>query len=425
MTACHLLILDLTSPVARAVLVDGVGGEVPPGGLRLPWRVALRLEGDEILTLAGDEVADTRSDGRSLVFDRLDLDLQRIGDEQLQFDLAGGFWHTLCRRLEEHGMLEDGGHAAGYVITPHSYTPTLLRNFRAACASEPRMMVAGFVDEALALALGFVRSEHFDRAVVEDGSSAHTSFCLVTAVGSEQVEVTYFNYCEEAAPRRRRRIEIRDFFRATSGDLGARLRSRQWPQELTGLFSELALIADRELPDVVRSDIERALAGAGCTPSRYGVADLQRLKAGGVSVLANSALGRGDESCEYEVEAAVGIGVQVSREEICPVLPPETLARLHDFPHTARKAFRLRAGPSERLELRLCCGFTGRADEALTLGSVALNPGDLGALRPSSPADLVVTVSLDTPGGGDFSVSTFPEGVEIGRASFTLPGLIV
>ena len=413
----RIIIADLTREVARVGLaaLDDPTVEVS-ADFGLPQRVAIRQEEAGLITLAGEEEASVRSDARTLVFNRLHKLLPRVGDAELRSRLIGALWRALCEELEKSGLVRPEGNCVGYVIPHHLSTQPLLEEFRAVCAGASVQPV-GFVHEAAALILGFVRSPLFPKVFPTGGERA--TICLVVAYDEMGVDVACFDYSDARPPRRE--LVIRDFFHSTCVGLKKALEGRAWSGAVTHLIS----VEDEEVAGGALAALVAVLQGddGAAAKKRFQTPGAHRLKIKGAAYVAQCCHGRGDPAAEFSISSAYNVGVQIDLKRFHPIMDGQQASMVYDFPRRAAQTFALQGQPGGELRLNLCCGYSERMAEAIPLGVMGVATGEL-ARGAGRGAAVTVAVTLDAPGGGQFMLETPETGRPLGSQSFVLPSLV-
>lgn len=421
MTGGRLVIADWTGGAARVgVFAHGARGWRPEPPFVVPARIAVGLEregGPRVL--AGAEAGGVQEDADTLLFEHPVRDLPLMEDAELQDLLLKGFWGAVSRGLAERGLLRLGEETAGYVVTPHRFPQPLLTSFIAGCAGERPLRLAGCVQEAAALALGFLRSDDFRR----EGGAALTggacTVCLVAAGDEQTVDVVCFDYAREATGIHR--VLIRDFFRTACAEVSGRLLECDW----LGAFSLLAVAVGDALPESARVALEALLPASdgGGTVMRLPAARAAELKLLGAAHVAFCAAGRAPDAEEYDVAHACHVGLQVDQKHFHPIIDKGAWSQSADFPRPAAQAFRLRGHAGHALRLNLYGGYSTLVSDAVPLGSTTLWQDELSRLKGSSSA-LTAVVRMDAPGSGELLVGVLPENRVLRRQPFTLPGLV-
>lgn len=414
----RIIIADLTRAEARVGLATlGESAVEVPDDFRVPQRVAVRQGATGLSTVGGEAAADARADAHTVVFNRLHKLLPRMGDAGLRSRLAAAAWGALCLGLERRGFVEPATRAAAYVIPHHLSTQTLLEEFRTACAGASVRPV-GFVHEAAALVLGFVRAPLLPEAFPAGDQRA--TICLVVAYDETGVEVACFDH--SAAGTARRRLLIRDFFHTTCVGLKKALEGRPWAGAVTHFVS----VEDEGVRGGALEALIEVLqsGGAGATKKRVQTQGAHRLKIEGAAYVAQCCHGRGDPSEEYSVSNAYSVGVQVDSKRFHAVLDGQEASAADHFPRRASQTFALQGQHGGKLRLNLCCGYSGRISEAIPLGDVVLPAGEFGRGVSRKPA-VTVAVVLDATGGGQFVLETAGTKRPLATQSFVLPGLLL
>lgn len=411
-----IVIADLARDAARVGLAAlGDQSVEVPAEFALPQRVALVLGDAGIVALAGGAAAGARTDAHTLVFNRLQKSLPRVGDSELRSRLAAANWGALCEELTGRGLVGPEG-CVGYVIPHHLSTQPLLEEFRAACAASSVRPV-GFVHEAAALALGFVRSPLLTKTL--DGGGGRATFCLLVASDESEVDVVCFDYSAEHPPRRE--LLIRDFFHADCAGLSKSLEGRSWAAGITHLVSveDEAVEAESLAPLVALFKAD----GARVEKRRFKASAARRLKIGGAAHVARCCHGRGGAGEEYSISNAYGIGVQTDRKRFHPIIDGLTASAVEDFPRRAEQTFALRGQPGAQLRLDLRCGYSDRVAETIPLGVATVGVSDL-ARRAGRGEAVNVAVTLDAPGAGQFTLESATTRRPLASLPFVLPSLV-
>jgi hypothetical protein len=413
--------VDWTRGAARVGLfAESLRGWQLESELRLPARLVVRLEQPEGLrVLAGDEASDAREDAATLIFENPVRDLPHMDDTEFQTTLLRGFWRALTKRLSEGGLLRAGEQVAGYVLPPANSPLPMLENFRASCAGERPLRLAGSVHEAAALVLGFLRSEAFRLDESRVLSAEPLSICLVVACDERTVDVACFDY---ALPKpKSHSILIRDFFQTTCAELSTRLGDCDWLGSSSLIFS----IEDTAAPSSMQSALDaslHAVTSGGLTLQGRQMREAPQLKLKGGAHIALCAAGRAPDDQEYDVAHACHIGLQIDQQHFHPVVNKDAWAHLKEFPHLSAQAYRMRGLPGNAVRLNLYSGYSTRVAEAVPLGHTMLWREDLAQLTGS--AALTAAVRLDAPCRGEFLLGLMPENRTLRRQQFTLPGLV-
>lgn len=402
------------------IFAEGVRGWLLESELSLPARLAVRQEQADVLrVMAGEEAAEAREDAGTLVFEQPARDLPLMEDPELQTLLLAGFWRALTSELLLRGLLRDGEQAAGYVVPSHRFPLPLLECFRAAGAGERPLKLSGFVREAAALVLGFLRSEAFRSEAGAMQSGAPLTICLVAPSDEQAVDVACFDYERETPTCQR--VLIRDFFQTTRAEASERLRDCDW----LGGLSLLVLVEHPALhasaQSAFRATLEAVAAGVACP--RWQLDTAPKLKLYGGAHVALCAAGRAPDEQEYDISHVCHIGLQIDQQHFRPIVTKDAWSHLTGFPHLAAQAFRLRGHPGNAMRLNFYSGYSTRVADAVPLGHTILRQEDV--TRLTGPATLTAAVRLDTPGSGEFLLGLLPENRVLCRQAFTLPGLVV
>jgi hypothetical protein len=286
------------------------------------------------------------------------------------------------------------------------------------CVRETPLCLVGFTNAAVALILGFLRSEEVSSEWIQIVRSQQATVCLVVASDESTVDVACFDYAF-AAPRQHR-ILIRDHFQTTCGGLLSRLRDCDW----LGSFSQLVVIEDPTLPQSAQSALTvplQAISDA-VKPYRQKVTNASQLSVRGASHLALCASGRASDDQEYDIGHSCHIGIQIDQQYFEPVIAKKSWKNVTEFPHLAAQTFRLRGRPGDALRLNLFSGYSTRVADAVPLGYTILAQEELTHL--SDAGAFTAVVRLDASGSGEFLLGLIPENRVVHRQPFRLQGLV-
>lgn len=412
------MIVDLTGPEA-SVSVRGKRGSSAgaPSEFTLPWAVAFRYRDSALLELAGEDVRNLVEDDDTILFDRLHEDLHRIQDAETQEKIIRTLWDAIRRNAAELKLLNSGGRAVAHVIVPYQYPQPLLESFREVCTTEERdIVLRGFINEAVAVAVGFVRSPYFSS---DTSGMTSARICLIATDVPDDTTVVCFDYRKELPNRYF--IRIQDFFHAPCASLAERMRSAAWLSGTHGLFS----LATPRLGEEQSADLERALSRVvGPMVIRNTIDDVHMLKRNGATHLAACCLGQAKGNEEFVISAAADIGVQMNRRSIYPMVRREGVMGEREYPHEAVTIFKLNKLPDHELEVNLYGGFSGWVDESVQLASARISVEELAVQPKKSDLELIVTVKLESVGQGEFKIDRARGGVSLAVGEFTLPGLV-
>lgn len=419
----RLLILDLTEDTPRAMAAGG-GQEtfdIPAETLR----VALRAEPDGLppglppglVDRAGAEAVEWLEDDRTLVVEKAVECAPMIEDAELQTRLLRAVWDAIRREVEQRSQAR---RTLGYIIPPANYPVELLERWRRCCAEDRSFKIAGFVTEAAALTVGFLQSEFFKQAASDGDLSAPGAIGLIVADG-DAIEVVCFDY--DLDPSGRRRARIRDRFRTDCDSFAARLNASDWLNRLSSLVSLKSPDFDHRSQEVFAA-VQEAV-GRDVKRRTFRTPSPSLLKLQGAAHVARCCAGRGDLPDEYVIETAFNVGLRISQHQAHPILRKEDAARIAAFPHEAVKTFKLRGVPGAEWRLSLYCGYSELVAESTLLGSCLLKRPELKKLADSGATTLAASVRLDAPGAGELILRLLPDDQVVGRAPFTLPGLVI
>lgn len=367
---------------------------------------------------AGADAVDIQEDERTIVFDRLGRDLSRIDDPELQTELLNCFWHELHQELLQRRILVEGQAAPVFVIPPVRFPPALLERFRVECAKETPLRLIGFINPAVALVLGFLRSAEVSGQLVQIVGQDQATVCLVVASGELTVDVVCFDYAF-ASPRQHR-ILVRDHFQTTCEGLLSRLQKCDW----LGSFSRLVVIEDLTLPQSAQSTLNVPLDAISdaVTPHHRKLANASQLSLKGAAHVALSATGRAPDEQLYEIMRACHIGLQIDKQSFEPIIAKNSWKTETEFPLFAAQTFRVLGRPGDALRLNLYGGYSTRVADAVPLGQTMMAQEELAELTVAGVFTAVVR--LDTPDSGEFVLGILPENRALSRQSFSLPGLV-
>jgi hypothetical protein len=416
-----IAVVDLTGASVRVGVLDAGGRGAHVEQVRSsPWCVAVRLEGDELSVSSGEEASEAGDDPATLLFDRLGEDLPRIGDPELQDLIVKNYWGALWQRPECRDLIAGRRPAFAFAVSPHLYTLPLLARFRRACAGIDDVKLASFAHEAVCLIFGALRSDLFRRETSGEDFSAPATICVVAA-REDGVDVACFDYCRASASARR--VVVRDFFRADCFSLAARLRSGDSGGALDGLLT----LEHPGLSGPAQSALDEALAmlPARRWSARQTTEQVYSLKVEGGAYVARCCLGKADGREEYEVETSYNIGVQCDSEHFVPVVTKEAARRQAHWPRTFNRAFKLHGQSRHETRLNFYGGYSDRVDEAILLGSALLPRGESDTVPGGTLADILVAVSLHSPGSGEITIGLLPDNRAVSNLRFALPGLVV
>ena len=409
--------VDLTRPEAT-VRVTGRRGRSAgaPVELTLPWAVAFRLQGSAVRGFAGDDLSNLLEDSETILFDRLHEDLPRIQPKSAK-RIVSTFWEAVRSKLRQRGLLDLDGKLKVHVIVPYQYPQTLLESVREGCAgAEPAVLLQGFINEALALVMGFVRSPYFTS---DTSGMTSARICLMTIEAGDLCNVVCFDYFKEQPARHF--IRIQDFFKATCAELPARLKSTTWLDSTHGMFC----LTPRELAEEHRKELEQTLNSA-TRPMviRHSVNNAHELTLAGGTHLAACCLGQGESGDDFVISTAIDIGVQVNQSSMYALVRREGLAGERAYPHERVETFKLSRLSENDLEVNLYSGFSESLTDCVQLSSARIPVKDLSLSQKRSSAELTIAVSLDSPGHGTFGINRALDGQILAKGEFTLPGLI-
>lgn len=420
MNSQQIVVVDWTRSAARVgVFAQSVRGwQLQSEVNLLPRLVVRREQGDALRVLAGEKATEIREDANTLAFEQPARDLSRIEDPELQSLLLAGFWHSLGQSLVERGHLRADNEAASYVVPPHQFSQPLLERFRISCAAERPLKFLGSVQEAVALVIGFLRSETLHPEDAAAPSNEPVTIGFVVACDEQTIDVVCFDYTR--ATRALHRVVIRDFFQSTCAELSTRLHECDW----LGLFSQLVIVEDPALPAAVQAALSVPLQAiaAGVRLQRHQLPAVSQLKLRGAAHIALCALGYTLDEHQYDIAHACHIGVQIDQQHFQPVISKDEWAQLTEFPYLAAQAFHLRGQPGSALRVNLYSGYSTGVADAVPLGHTMLWQEDLAQVAGATA--LIAAIRLDAPSGGEFSVGLMPENRALLRQPFTLPALV-
>jgi hypothetical protein len=410
------MIVDLTGPEAWISMFGTRGPAAESSSeFSLPWAVAFQYRDGSLLKLAGEDLRDLAEDDGTILFDCLHEDLHRIQDEKAREQIIRTFWDAIRLNTAERRQLPVGQRAVAHAIVPYQYPQPLLESFRAVCVSEERdLVLRGFINEAVAVVVGFVRSPYF---IAETSGVTAARICLVVTDVPDDTMVICFDYRKELPAHCF--IRIQDFFRTSCVGLAERMRSAAWLSDTHGLFS----LASARLGEEQSVELERALGRVvGPMVVRNPIEDVRELRRSGATYLAACCLGRGEGDEEFVISAAADIGVQMNRESIYPIVRREASVGEREYPHEAVTIFKLNQLPEHELEVNLYSGFSGWVDDSVRLASARISVKELASQL--NKAELIVTVNLKAVGHGVFRVDRAFDGRSLATGEFTLPGLV-
>jgi hypothetical protein len=320
-----------------------------------------------------------------------------------------------------NGLIDGRRQAVGYVIPNRRFPLTLLESFREECADDEICKLAGFAHEALALVIGFIRSNIFQEAAVEIDSSVPTTLCLVMTYDEDDIDVVCFDYYRTAPANHR--ILIRDFFNTTCAGLAESLRGSDWLGEPSVLFS----LETPSLPENQQALLNTTLDAVSLNlwNRRCSALDAHELKIEGCAYIARCSVGRGEIANQYIIETSYQIGMQINQKQFHPVLTKEELSAVKEFPQTFRRAFKLKGKAGNEMRISFYSGYVGWINDSTPLGQLRLSKNELTILSRNASAALLVSVTLDAPGSGQCRLELLPGKRLIGDLPFRLSGLVV
>jgi hypothetical protein len=410
-----IVIIDLTSPFA-VVSVFSPKAKQRRRSFTLPASLMVERQADGQLR-AGAIDRNVALKSRDVVcFRDLAYELPRIEDASVRAFLLQSFLQLVSQELAARGLIQSDDQAATYLIVAPVFVLPDLDGLRLAC-HQPPLSVCGFFQEALALSVGFLRSEFAARIQTELQTSGRVTACLMVAIDETRIEIACLNLSFE--PPNRYQIEICDFFKSECDQLSLRLRESDW----LGSFSRLLLVTAHDLPPLTIATVA-ALAEAiadDAVTERHVSDDVSDLKTRGAEYIAACAERESEDDLSYLVTHACHIGVQVSHDQFRPIFSKSDVRLIENFPAMAAQGFRLR-GPKEPLRLNFYAGYSTRIDEAALIGQVTVTPSEQSQLTGE---DILTTViQLDTAGAGELSVGRMPANEVWQRAQFCLAGLV-
>jgi len=419
MRSSNTIIFDLTGEKVSAGIIGDAPGELMMLEEFAPdLRVALgRVDGQIRAWM------DAQSHGiperlRSLVFDHLNDCLPRIEDEDLQSLIVAALWRYLGDGCSERGLIAREARTRAYVIVQNHPAPALER-FRTACATEERINLAAFPNEAASLVMGAIESGEV-RDVAAADCLMPAPVCLIVAYTDRHIEVCSFELM--MVGKTKHRIFIRDFFRTGSADLAAELQNRH-------VFEDLrlaVLFESSKLSERSQKSLQQAVRGPSWKTalSQRPLVELLVLKMRGAAHLVRETEGWSGRPVEYDIETAFNIGFRAEGERFQSVFTQDELRGAVRYPVASSGAFRFHPRPANDVVIRACCGYSNRVEESTTLGELTIPRPDIDEIFRHKRAVLSMQIRLESAGKGEFSLGILPTGRTIGSQTFTIPSLM-
>jgi hypothetical protein len=410
------IVVDLTTPNVIVAACDRGSSRVRKS-FSFPFAVAFRLENHNVSDLSGKTVSDIEEDDRTILFDHLNDDLQRIEDVDLQRRIIGSIWTRLCQEVSQGRSIDSAERRSVFFVTPNTYPASLLAEFRRVCRANGGYVIGSVINEALAFVLGFVSANHISPVLSKSSSTELILLGATSTNGAELAHITLRAGPLDGEPT----IRINEFFRTSYRKLSKRLLEASFlantdsvivlesgklvKQSQTAVDTVLGEISDKSLIRTVTDDVDNIKL------------------TGGEYVAMRSLGGRTSQEQRFTIEAPTTIGVQITQNGICPILHKEDVPHDVIFPFVAKKAFRLRDNSQENVRLNLYSGLSSRVSESVLLAAVSVPIVRL-ARTSASLSDLAVRIVLESPNKGEYEVG-LPFGNQIlASGDFNVPPLI-
>ncbi|HEX8174605.1 MAG TPA: hypothetical protein VF543_05745 [Pyrinomonadaceae bacterium] len=416
----QIIIADLTKEMTRiGITSTDTGKVIVPENFNFPLRVAVRHSPSGLLTLAGDEVTDAKADAQTLVFNRLNRLLPRIEDEELQVQLSSALWSALCTTLARDGLIDSEKRNVGYIIPHHLSTQSLLENFRIASAGENRVSICGYVHEATALVIGFLRSLNFK--LDEMDFSSMKTILLILVHDEQNIEVVCFNYAKESASHHH--ILVRDFFHTSGDQLYERFAESDWLKDLSLIIS----VENASIPEEGRRGLISSLEPlAGATAKkRYYTGGTAKLKIKGAAYIAQCCEGQTTASDEYHIATAFNVGIQIDQQRFHPLLTKDEMAGIETYPHQIAQPFKISGEPGPELSINLLCGYGEQVRDSILLCRMKITGDSLAKITREKEPLILVVLRFDSPGSGEVVLGPVSGNQTLERRKFILPGLVL
>jgi hypothetical protein len=413
------IIFDMTGPKTRIGVLPQSDGQVRLVEEFAPnFRVAIAQIGNDLIALADGEAGKALDGTSTLSFDHLDICLPLVEDEELQSQIIRTFWTFLCQAVFDRRLGDNSG-VTSCVIVRHNYSVPLLERFREACASDGRIRLFTFLNEAASLVIGTLNSEILQDLDAWDAFAPAVS-CLIVAYDDQHAEVCCFEHCYTGQVGCR--VIVHDFFRTTFADLMDELQSRKWTKAPTVAVS----LESSALTEDARGLISDA---AGClslelTRRQLRPNELLLLKMKGAACLCGLSTPSRSSSVEYDVETVLNIGLQTNSTRFHPILAKDDLTEVPRYPIASSQTFKLSGHAVDRLTLTGRAGYSDRVDDSVSLGNLTVPRREVSELSRSKQAALLAVVKLESPGRGELSIEMLPHRRVIDSRAFIIPGLM-